>query len=96
METAGKIELWAAINRMHEISASGETFSMKFRKWDRHRGHGGELVAIKAARVRPKAGDESITHSSFKLFFTDTETGRPLNCWQILIMEFNGMKTFLN
>lgn len=91
-----RIELWAAIARMREISAEGKTFSMKFRKWDRQRHHGGELVTINAARVRPKASDESISHASYKLFFTDTETGRALNCWQILIMEFNGMKTFIN
>lgn len=90
------IELWDAISRMHEISVGGNTFSMKFRKWDRQRSHGGELVTINAARLRPKASDEQISHSSHKLFFTDTETGRALNCWQILIMEFNGMKTFIN
>ena len=91
-----RIELWSAIARMREISSEGNTFSMKFRKWDRQRHHGGELVTINAARVRPKAGDESISNASHKLFFTDTETGRALNCWQILILEFNGMKTFIN
>ncbi|MCH5237841.1 MAG: hypothetical protein J1E95_08600 [Muribaculaceae bacterium] len=91
-----KIDLWAAISRMREISAEGNTFSMKFRKWDRQRHHGGELVTINAARIRPKASDEAISNASQKLFFTDTETGRALNCWQILIMEFNGMKTFTN
>lgn len=91
-----RIELWSAIAKMREISAEGNTFSMKFRKWDRQRSYGGELVTINAARVRPKAGDESISHASHKLFFTDTETGRALNCWQILILEFNGMKTFIN
>lgn len=91
-----KIELWAAIARMREISAEGGTFSMKFRKWDRQRRHGGEHVTINAARIRPKAGDETISNASHKLFFTDTETGRALNCWQILIFEFNGMQTFIN
>lgn len=91
-----RIELWSAIAKMRELSAEGNTFSMKFRKWDRQRHRGGELVTINAARVRPKAGDESISNASHKLFFTDTETGRALNCWQILIQEFNGMKTFIN
>ena len=91
-----RIELWAAIERMREISSEGETFSMKFRKWDRQRHHGGELVTINAARIRPKAGDDAISNASHKLFFTDTETGRALNCWQILIVEFNGMETFIN
>ena len=91
-----RIELWTAISRMREISSEGKSFSMKFRKWDRQRHHGGESVTINAARVRPQPRDEDVSNSSHKLFFTDTETGRALNCWQILIMEFNGMKTFIN
>lgn len=97
--TAGemeKIELWAAIDRMREISAEGETFSMKFRKWDRQRKRGGDLVTINAARIRPKASDEAVKNASHKLFFSDVETGRALVCWQILIREFNGMKIFIN
>ena len=88
----GKIGLWNAIADMREKSAQGLTFSMKFRKWDRQRGRGGELVTINAARLRPKAKDEDIANASHKLFFTDTETCRALNCWQILIMEYDGQE----
>ena len=35
---------------------------------------------------------ESIENSSYKLFLTDTTTGRPLNCWECLVMEFNGKR----
>lgn len=90
----GKIELWNAIREMRALSAEGKTFSMKFRKWDRSRKRGGELVTVNAARVRPSTSDEEIENSSHKLFFTDTETGRALVCWQILIMEFNGKETY--
>lgn len=89
-----KINLFVAIKEMRRISAEGGTFSMKFRKWDRQRHHGGELVTINAARVRPRASDEAVSCASHKLFFSDTETGRALNCWQILITEFNGKQTF--
>ena len=30
--------------------------------------------------------------ASHKVFFTDTSTGRARNCWQCLIVEFNGRK----
>lgn len=89
-----KINLFNAIAEMRRISADGGTFSMKFRKWDRQRHHGGELVTVNAARVRPAASDEKIENASHKLFFTDTETKRALNCWQILIVEFNGKQVF--
>lgn len=91
-----KIDLFEAIEQMKAISLAGGTFSMKFRKYNRQTNTGGDLVTINAAKIRPKAHDEKIENASYKLFFTDTETGRALNCWQPLIMEFNGRRTVLN
>lgn len=90
------IDLYDAIERMKSISLCGGTFSMKFRKWNRATRSGGDLVTVHAARIRPKASDEKIEHSSYKLFYTDTETGQARVCWQPLIMEFNGLRTILN
>ena len=53
------------------------------------------MVFLKAARLRSKASDEKIENASHKLFLVDTETGNALNCWQILVVEFNGQKTVL-
>ncbi len=91
-----KIDLYEAVRLMKRISLAGGTFSMKFRKWNRRTASGGDMVTVRAARVRPKASDEDIAHSSHKLFFTDTETGQARNCWQPLIMEFDGRPTVLN
>ena len=93
---AQKIDLYEAIEEMKRISAAGGTFSLKFRKWNRDARRGGDMAHIAKARIRPKASDEKIANSSYKLFFTDTATGRALNCWQCLIMEFNGRPTVLN
>ncbi len=95
-EKAGKIDLYEAIEQMKRISLAGGTFSIKFRKWNSQTRSGGDMVTVRAARVRPKASDEKIKHSNYKLFFTDTETGLARNCWQPLIMEFNGRRTVLN
>ena len=92
----GKIDLFEAIEQMKRISLAGGTFSMKFRKWNRQTRNGGDMVTVSAARIRPKAKDEKVSNSSYKLFFTDTETGLARNCWQPLIMEFNGRRTVLN
>lgn len=96
MAAPEKIDLFEAIEKMKAISLAGGSFSMKFRKYNRRLKTGGDLVTINAAKIRPKASDEKIEHSSYKLFFTDTETGRALNCWQPLIVEFNGRRTILN
>lgn len=93
---AQPIDLYDAIAEMKRISLAGGTFSMKFRKWNRATQRGGDMVTVNAARIRPKAADEKIDNASYKLFFTDTETGLARNCWQMLIMEFNGRRTVLN
>jgi hypothetical protein len=89
------INLYKAIDEAKAISRAGGTFAMKFRKWNRSTAKGGDLVTVNAARIRPKAADETIENASHKLFFTDTETGKAKNCWQPLIVEFNGMKTVM-
>lgn len=89
------IDLYEALARMKEISAAGGTFAMKYRKWNREKRAGGDLVTVKAARMRPKAADEKIENSSYKLFYTDTETGLARNCWQMLVVEFEGRPTVL-
>ena len=81
---------------MKRISLAGGVFSFKFRKWNRATRSGGDVVTVNAARIRPKASDEKIEYSSYKLYFTDTETGLARVCWQPLIIEFNGRRTVLN
>lgn len=86
------INIYDAVERMREVSAGGGTFAVKFRKWDRQRGRGGDLVSLKLARLRRKASDERIENSSHKVFITDTATGRAIVCWTCLIVEFNGRR----
>lgn len=89
------INLYSAIEQMKQITADGETFSISFRKYNRQKNSGGDLVRLKYARLRPKTSDAEIENSSYKLFLTDTGTGEPLNCWQILVTEFNGIKIYV-
>lgn len=90
------IDVYEAIEQMKRISLAGGTFSFKFRKWNRATRSGGDVVTVNVARIRPKASDEKIEYSSYKLYFTDTETGLARVCWQPLIIEFNGRRTVLN
>lgn len=86
------MNIYEAVELMREISAGGGTFALNFRKWDRQRKRGGDLVSLKLARLRRKASDERIENSSHKVFITDTATGRALVCWMCLIVEFNGRR----
>lgn len=96
MDKKTPIDLYRALDEMKKISAGGGTFSLKFRKYDRQRRKGGDMARVQAARIRPKASDETVAHASYKLFFTDTESGLARVCWQPLIMEFNGRPVILN
>lgn len=90
------IDVFLAIEEMKRISREGGTFSFRFRKWNRATRSGGDVVTVNAAVIRPKASDEKIEYSSYKLFYSDTDTGLARVCWQPLIIEFNGRRTVLN
>ncbi len=91
-----KISVFDAVHRARAISEEGGTFAIRFRKYNRDTRSGGDVAYIAKARVRAAASDEMIANSSQKLFIVDTETGRPLVCWQPLIMEIDGIPTELN
>jgi hypothetical protein len=93
--STGTIQVYDAIREMERISQAGDNFSFSFYKYNRETRTGGDLARIARARLRKKAPDSKIEHSSYKLFFMDMDSGRPLNCWQMLIVEFNGMECTL-
>lgn len=94
-KTDETVDLYAAVEEMRKISANGDTFQIRFRKWDRQRGRGGDMVHLPHARMRPKPSDSRVENASYKLFLTDTDTGRAVVCWQCLVMEVNGRRTVL-
>ncbi len=89
------IHVYEAIKQMQALTTAGKSFSFAFYKYDRKRKSGGDLARISRAALRKKTADTRIEHSSYKLFFTDLDSGRALSCWQMLIVEFNGKKCFL-
>lgn len=86
------IELYAAIREMDRISKEGGTFSLSFYKYDRQRQTGGDLARISRAQLRRKASSDNVQYADYKLFFTDMDSGKARVCWQVLIVEFNGLK----
>lgn len=95
MEKQQYIQVYDAIREMERISDSEGEFSFSFVKYNRQTGEGGDIARISRARLRKKTPNDKIEHSDYKLFFTDLDTGKPRNCWQILILEFNGQKCIL-
>lgn len=89
------IDLYVAVEQMKKITNEGGCFSMKFRKADYSRKKAGEPVSVSRAALRAKPSDVKVTGSDYKLAFTDLDTGEPKTCWEMLVTEFNGMKTVL-
>ena len=48
----GQINLYTAVEEMKAVSKAEGTFSIKFRKYNRQKQSGGDLVFLKAARLR--------------------------------------------
>jgi len=94
-KTIQTIQVYDAIAEMERISKNGGVFSFSFYKYNRDTRSGGDLARISRARLRKKTPDNVIAHSSYKLFFMDMDNGRAMNCWQMLIVEFNGRKCTL-
>jgi len=94
--TAATIDLWEAICEMRRLSQLGQPFSFVHSTYDRERDQSHGIRVVKRAMLRPAAKGEDIQDADHKLFYTDEELQQPRNCWQILILQFNGRKCILN
>ncbi|MEI6577687.1 MAG: hypothetical protein WCO63_16040 [Bacteroidota bacterium] len=90
------IQLFAAIAQMRRITAQGGSFSMIHATYNRdtQECHGKKYV--KNAKLRPQATKEVVINADHKLFYYDIDEGQPLNCWQPLLMFFNGKRVTTN
>lgn len=95
MKQQQEIQIYDAIREMEILSQKGEDFSFSFVKYNREDRNGGDIAKISRAKLRKKTPDDVIAHSSYKLFYYDLDAHRPANCWQVLIIEFNGKKCIL-
>jgi hypothetical protein len=91
-----EINLFSAIAEMRKLTAQGIPFSFEHYTWDALRQKSSGLRRVDKATLRPSARGDSIEHADHKLFYQDLNVGDPLknkrNCWQILIVRFNGIK----
>ena len=93
METT--IPIFTAVAEMDRLTKAGIPFSFSFFKYNRQSHEGGDLARISRAKLRSKTSDAQRENSSHKLSFVDIDSGLARECWQPLIVEFNGMKCTL-
>ena len=93
METT--IPIFTAVAEMDRLTKAVIPFSFSFYKYNRQNHEGGDLARISRAKLRSKTSDTQRENSSHKLSFVDIDSGLARECWQPLIVEFNGMKCTL-
>jgi hypothetical protein len=96
MNEVETIQLYEAIKQMRLLSQQEKTFSFVHATWNRDTMTTNGLRHVEHARLRPAAKSEELVNSDFKLFYFDEDLSEPRNCWQMLIMYFDGKKVILN
>ena len=91
-----EIDLYEAIKQMRQLTSKGEYFSFVHGTYDKSRMISNGFRAVSKAKVRPAAKGDELENADFKLFYMDEDLGEPRNCWQMLILFFNGKKVVLN
>jgi hypothetical protein len=89
------ILLYDAIALMRKITAEGGMFSFVFTTYNRNTGRTKGITEVKRAKLRPAAKGDDISNADYKLFYWDDYYQENRNCWQPLIMYFNGTKIVL-
>ncbi|MFZ4569774.1 MAG: hypothetical protein ACOYM0_01435 [Bacteroidales bacterium] len=90
------IQLYDAIKQMRMLSHEDKTFSFMHATYNRDTDTTNGFRHVERAHLRPAAKGEDLANSDYKLFYFDEILNEPRNCWQMLIMQFNGQRVVLN
>jgi hypothetical protein len=90
-----EIQLYQAIKEMRQKTDKGEFFSFTYASCNKDARTSEGLKVVRCAKCRPAAKNEDVKNSDFKLFYFDEDSQKPRNCWQHLIMFYNGQKIIL-
>lgn len=90
------IQLYDAIKEMRKLDQQGDSFSFVHATWNRDTCTSNGMRHVNRARLRPAAKGDDLANADFKLFYFDEDLDEPRNCWQMLVMYFNGKKVILN
>jgi hypothetical protein len=89
------ISLYAAIAEMRYITSQGGFFTFMHATYNRDKHTTNGIREVKRAKLRPAANGDDIANADYKLFYHDDIFREDRNCWQMLIMFFNGKKVVL-
>ena len=91
-----EISLYDAIRQMRELSSQGKSFSFVHSTYNQDTDKTNGIRLVNKAHLRPAARGDELSQADFKLFYFDEDLQEPRNCWQMLILEFNGKHCIIN
>lgn len=93
------ISVYDAIAKMRKLTAQGIPFYFEHFTWDSDRQKAEGKRTVNKALLRPAAKSDNLANADYKLFYEDLMIGDPKkarrNCWQMLIVNFNGVEVSL-
>jgi len=89
------IQLFQAIAQMRKLTAQGKSFSFIHSTYNYNSQTSDGMRIVHQAKLRPAARKDDVRNSDHKLFYYDLDLQSPRNCWQVLILFFNGIKVTL-
>ena len=90
------IDLYEAIAQMRKLTARNKPFSFSHATYNRDTNSSDGIRKVEKALLRSRTSNDEISHSDMKLFYREIDTRQQRNCWQVLIMTFNGQKVTLS
>lgn len=90
-----QIHLFEAIGQMRKLTAQGKYFTFVHATYNRDTMTSDGVRVVHRARLRPAAKKDDVINSDHKIFYYDMDRQMPRNCWQVLIMFFQGKKVVL-
>lgn len=90
------MDVYKAIKQMRDLTVAGKSFQVAFMSYSAERGKSHGVVEVLRAKLRKQSTLEQNENAEIMLNFIDIDTNECRMCYQILLMEFNGMKLELN
>jgi hypothetical protein len=90
------MDIYEAIKKMRELSGKGLSFSFAFMSYNRTKDKSDGIVEVRKARLRKQSTVEQNKNADIMLNYFDLETNEYGQCYQPLLMEFNGQRLVLS
>jgi hypothetical protein len=96
IEVQETIDLFEAIRQMRKLSSEDTPFSLSHSTYNQPEQTSHGMKHIQNCILRTAAKGDDVVNADEKLFYIDLDNKVNRNCWQPLIMYFNGKKCELN